>query len=291
MNVVVCTVARNENDYINEWCHYYINLGFSHIYIYDNNKTDDPLVDNFISEDIKDKVTIIKDYQNQERQMLQVTMYNDFLEKYNDTFDWCAFFDVDEFLTGIDNINTFLTQEKFSDPDARQMVFKWKLFGDDNVIERDITQPVYGFFKQESDMGKFFNNQIKCMIKGREKLKFYDAHFAINNDLHYVDKYLLTYLPSGKKLLINTYKIETEEYANETVFLYHYRTKTLSEFINTKLQRGDMVYSGVKFGIEYFWKQNEVTPEKKAWLQEHYPELVESSHNINLNYIRKKSNE
>ena len=37
MQCVICSIAKNENAYLYEWALYHLQLGFSHIYIYDNN--------------------------------------------------------------------------------------------------------------------------------------------------------------------------------------------------------------------------------------------------------------
>ena len=37
MGNVICAIAKNENKYINDWCHHHINLIFDNIYIFYNN--------------------------------------------------------------------------------------------------------------------------------------------------------------------------------------------------------------------------------------------------------------
>ena len=54
---VICAIAKNENDYINDWVNWHLNLGFDRIYLYDNNELETPYVGDFIEQ--KDKVEII----------------------------------------------------------------------------------------------------------------------------------------------------------------------------------------------------------------------------------------
>ena len=72
-------------------------------------------------------------------------------------------------------------------------------------------------------------------------------------------------LPSGKpcwsKVAI------CENYSQESVFLYHYMTKSLSEFVNQKLDRNDAVYNQ-QIKIDYYWRINKKTPQKLEWLKE-----------------------
>ena len=49
-NVGICTIAKNENTYIDEWVRYHIHLGFDHIWLYGNNDTEAPFVGDCISE-------------------------------------------------------------------------------------------------------------------------------------------------------------------------------------------------------------------------------------------------
>lgn len=44
MNNVICALARREHLYINDWVKYHIDLGFDHIYIYDNDDKKTPYI-------------------------------------------------------------------------------------------------------------------------------------------------------------------------------------------------------------------------------------------------------
>ena len=56
-------------------------------------------------------------------------------------------------------------------------------------------------------------------------------------------------------------------YRNETIFINHFMTKSLSEFIQQKLGRNDAVYNQ-KLKLDYYWRINNKTNEKIAWLKE-----------------------
>ena len=43
--ISICLLAKNENNYINEWLKWHIDLGVEHFYIYDND-SDIPLINN-----------------------------------------------------------------------------------------------------------------------------------------------------------------------------------------------------------------------------------------------------
>lgn len=256
-NVVICAIAKNENEYINEWVNHHINIGISHIFIYDNN--DSTFEDVLTRIDRKDKVTIIR-YNDKHIQGMQRKLYEEFYHKYNHKFNWCGFLDIDEFLVGIDNVNKFFNQDKFKKYD--QIRIKWKLFGDDDFIDRDRNIPVVEFFKKPI-LDNFKSDEAKCFIRG-----------CVSNSLWHKTHYVITKegklwkccLPSGRPCNSKDWSIH-EDYSNETVFINHYMTKTLKEFIEQKSKRGDVVNSQRVIDLDYYWQINEKTPEKLEWIK------------------------
>jgi len=265
MKVAVCVIARSEDNYINEWCHYHLDLGFDHIYIYDNNNAEDPDIRNFIDKDIMDYITIV-DVQGQFGHSAQTQWYMSFYDEYKNTFDWCAFFDVDEFLDlggeCNNNVKEFLAQDKFKN--FEQIAIKWRMFGDDGVIERDMSIPVHEFFKINNDAREGPNSLLgKVIIRGGlPELAFKSCHG---------DGKFKSCLPSGRAYPSIRYIMR---YDKEKVYLNHYRTKTLKEWLETKFLRGNRIHSSTAVTPRsYFFKVNEWTQEKQdfldKWLKEH----------------------
>ena len=268
MEVVVCAMAKNENKYINEWVEHYINLGVDKIYLYDNNDLDTPFVGDFISSKFLNKV-VIKNIRGQQKPKLQHDIYTGFYIKYGKTFDWCLFCDIDEFLFGITNFHSWLMQPKFKY--AKQIRVKWKLFGDDNLITRDMSQKVVDTFKMEitHSLNRNLVNkgnlelQGKMLVRGGlDNVVIRSPHFA---SYSYRDNLIPSILPSGHTC--NSKVVIYEDYSQEKVFLHHYMTKSLNEFIEQKLNRNDAVFNQA-LKIDYFWRINKKTPEKIKYLQD-----------------------
>ena len=100
-NCVICAIAKNENAYLYEWAEYHLSLGFSHIYVYDNNDVDGERVDDvFANTEIASKISV---FDVRGKRFVQKNVYNEFYAKGQ--FDWCAFIDIDEFIT-LANHNT-----------------------------------------------------------------------------------------------------------------------------------------------------------------------------------------
>lgn len=263
-NVVLCAIAKNENDYINEWVNHHLRLGIAHIFIYDNNDSTAEDVANRINN--KDKVTIIR-YNDKHFQDMQTTVYTEFYQKYNFRFNWVGFLDVDEFLDGIDDVNIFFNQPKFKN--FNQIRIKWKLFGDDGYIDRDRSIPVFEFFKKPI-LGNIKSDESKCFIRGgMPEPLIHKTHYVIN------DKNIMwkSCLPSGTPSLIRDWSIH-EDYSKETVFINHYMTKTLAEFIEQKSGRGDVVHHDRILNLDYYWQINEKTEEKINWLKSNFKDLT-----------------
>ena len=267
MRNVVCTIAKNENLYINEWCHYYLNLGFDTLYIYDNNDKDAPFIGTFIDKDIRKNVVIISKRGVKTSRLIHKT-FQEFYDSYNKTFGWCLFCDCDEFLVGIDNIKDFLAQDKFKDYDMIRV--KWNVFGDDGILERE---PVFGAFKTVlTDLS--FSNSSKSIIRGGlSPLNFSSSHLAYkaiskDKDGNRIYTRFKSCLPSGLDAT-KCDRLITVDYSNETVFLNHYITKSLSEFLRQKFGRGDVVFKEDPITLDYYWSVNKKTPERVQWLKEH----------------------
>lgn len=87
MKTLLCAIAKNEDQYIDEWMNYHLKLGFTNIAIFMNNWR-------FENNDRR----IIKINFDTNDGHAQCIAYNSAIENFQSMFDWIAFFDVDEFL-------------------------------------------------------------------------------------------------------------------------------------------------------------------------------------------------
>lgn len=264
MQVVLCALAKNEHRYINDFVNHYTKLGFDKIYIYDNDNFDKPYIGDFIED--KSKVEIVNARGKVERR-LQQNIYTNFYNTHK--FEWVLFCDIDEFLFGIDNIKDFLSQDKFKN--AKQIRIRWKLFGDDDLVTRDMSKPVYDVFHNEikhsmtRDLSAVADLEIqgKAIVRGGlSNVVVRSPHFA---SFFTRENIIPSVLPSGKPCYSSI--AIREDYSKEPpIFLHHYMTKTISEFIVQKLNRTDAVF-GDNLGLNYFWRINKRTKAKEDYLK------------------------
>lgn len=125
MEIAICAIARFENRYIIEWVDYHLSIGFSKIYIYDNNREGDERICNVIDPTIslyRGKVEVIP--WHEETKCPQIKAYNDCYNRNG--FDWVA----DEFIifSPATNIDQFYLNDIGSENDA--ILFNWRTFGD-----------------------------------------------------------------------------------------------------------------------------------------------------------------
>ena len=101
-SALVC-IAKDEDNYINEWIDYHLRLGFDRIFVYCNDW------DWFIPTKYKITNKVEKITFNGDKK--QVPAYDDFISKYYKDFDFACFIDIDEFvvLKRWKNINTCLS--------------------------------------------------------------------------------------------------------------------------------------------------------------------------------------
>ena len=266
MRVYLCAMAKNEHYYINEWVKYYFNLGFDKIFIFDNDDVNSPYLKDFIDKQYLSNIRIIN-ARGKHWDKMQHDLYTNFYNIEKNNFDYCLYCDIDEFLVGVKNIKAFLSQPYLRP--YEQIRIKWKLFGDDNIVIRDKTKPVFGAFTKEienalsPDLSRVvkLHNQAKTIIKGHlNNVVFNSVHFASRGA-----KILSQCLPSGR---ICQSGVELhEDYSHEHIFLNHYMTKTLSEFIEQKMNRTDAVFGKRQLNFNYFWRINEKNQDKIDYIK------------------------
>lgn len=262
MRVVICCMAKNEERYINDFVKFYLNLGVDTIYIYDNNEPNKDKIENFIQKKYLDKVVVL-DIRGKKQLQLQQFIYTSFYSRFNSTFDWCFFVDIDEFLFGISDIKQFLSNALYDN--IKQIRVRWKLFGDDNLIKRDMDIPVYNAFNKEitSSLHRNLMQKGDLEIQGKAIVK---GHLGmLNIDSPHFVRGLPSCLPSGKPCRMSGVRI-LDDYKNESVYLHHYMTKSLSEFIEQKLNRNDAVFNN-RIKLDYYWRINKKTKEKLDYLK------------------------
>lgn len=276
MKVVLCAIAKNENNYIREWVKYHLKLGFDQIYLYDNNDINGEHFEDVIADYINDERVIVLDIRGERK--AQIKAYNDFYNTYAKLYDWVAFWDIDEFLVLDSNssIQDFISEQRFKEFNC--IAINWCYFDDNNLIEvENSNYNVLDRFKIPSNnpqkQNKFCKRIVKTNVKG---ININSSHGPITKTCTYEELLWNTVINNkvkacnveGKPLINNDCDIinSSQKYAR----LNHYRFKTLSEYVNNKMKRGYATLfknEGKELSIYDFFKLNDITEEKLKWLR------------------------
>lgn len=232
--VLLCCIGRRENQYIREFVEYYKNLGFDNICLYDNNYDGEDRFEDAIGDYIDNGYVFLKDYRN--RSVCQLQAYQECYDNYKDEYDWIAFFDIDEFLSLVNDndIHTFLSHERFDGYDV--IAVNWKIYGDSDIVMNDGRGVLDRFqIPVPNDRCVAYNfpenNHIKAIVRTGKPMKWgYSVHCPN------VDEGQKVCDPSG--CAVSLFATAVNPKADFTqAFIRHYSTKTIEENCQ-KMKRG-----------------------------------------------------
>lgn len=202
----VILLIKDENRYLKEWLDWHLNIGFDHVYIYDNGINDH--VQDIVNEyniETQKKITVV-DWTGHHNH-IQQDAYNHFMSHFKTDVRWGMFIDSDEFLRFTDgkstNVNTFLqSYEDYTE------VWGYEVEYDANGQEKYEDKPVRERFTRQTDAreGFYWKNFIQV-----NRIDSFLMHYA--------------YYDPAKHLL---YK---NEQSNQDLFVIdHYYTKSWEEW-------------------------------------------------------------
>ena len=258
--VAMCAIAKTENRYIKYFLEFYKNLGYDHIYIYDNNDIDEapisslPLAKQLINEGYLSVIDYKKRTGNLVTESFHIC-YKDF----NSQYDWISFYDIDEYLMLEPknlSIQDCLDSPQFNNCESVQ--FNWRLFTDNEQLDFEDKSPVERFPVETNYI--YENRNVKSTIRGGlNKIKETDSPHTIYENLKACS--------SSGKPTNNKYELWPPDFAFGA--LNHYRTKTVKEYFRKMVKTKKEVDNVDKLELlttmayfNYFFMVNKMTREK-----------------------------
>lgn len=230
IKVCLCAIAKKENLYIKFYLDHYKQLGYDHIYLYDNNDINDEKIEDVIQEYLSNNYVTLIDYRGYrgKRENPQMDAYYDCYEKHSLEYDWLSFFDLDEYLIlkpeGI-KIQEFLENERYKDCPIVKV--NWILYSDNDQIKYE-PKPFTERFTKLSKSTRT-RTTIKSIMRGN--ITYSKFHKTYNP--HYLYYNIKSCSSSGKPIRGTCFSDYPDyEYAS----LNHY-IKTMPEFVE-KMKRG-----------------------------------------------------
>jgi hypothetical protein len=240
-----------------EFCKHYKKLGVTNLIIYDNNDIGGERISDVLTSEIENGFVIIEEFFG--KQHAQRDAYQNGYDKYNDKYDWIAFFDIDEHLVlnkKYKTIDKYLSSKRFCGVEAIRI--PWRIYGDCGQLR--VVDNNYALAERFKKPSKKQTYVSKAIVRGGID-GFYlpetndSAHIVRVNQLkNVVDA-------DGNKVTNNSI-ITKCSYKNAA--LNHYITKTIEEFVTYKTKKGLGIFANNKIynSLDGFFTYNEKTEEK-----------------------------
>ena len=258
IKVAMCTIAKKENRYIKYFVEFYKNLGYDHIYFYDNNDPGDESISDLqiVKEGIKEGFITIIIYNNIKYPVTK--SYYDCYEKYSKYYDWISFIDIDEYLILKPNNSTiqeFLGNPRLNDCDL--VKFNWRVFTDNDQLDW-IDEPLMKRFPIETNY-KHENRHVKSIIRGGLNYSLYKKNYSPHSIYNGIKACSSSGIKTG-----NRYYFWPPDF--KFAYLNHYVTKSVREFFykkyKTKVNVDTIPEKKKKNLFNYFFKVNKKTKKK-----------------------------
>lgn len=258
MKTALVAIGRRENQYAREWVEHYLNIGFNHIFICDNNRYLEERFEDVIGDYVEDGKVTVLDYRKTSG--YQSAAYNEVYRKHGEEYDWIAFFDFDEFLTFDNDYTLEKMLEKCDGYDC--ILVNWECYGDNGLVRND-TRLVQERFTEPlpSDLHVQYadhteNEHCKSIVRGGL------GSINFKSNPHLPDTHLRCCRADGRECGHTVFQQVDFSVAR----LKHYITKTVEEYMVRKWSVG----TGNKPTLEIFrnkynerfYKYNQWTTEK-----------------------------
>lgn len=256
MKTAICCIAKCENRYLHEWVSYHLALGFSQIFIWDNNNPNGEHPEDVLAD--FSQVTVLdcrgeKAFQNK--------AYTKFYNEYGKEYDWIAYIDVDEFITFSEGSKLKTIDEFLNRYDASVQIvhLNWMCYGDDDIVGLDRFDVVTRFlnplpFDKHVQYDFPENNHVKSIIRGG--IDVGDLQITVHTPR---EGKFVVYDADGKPCPNDYF----HPYTFQTAYIRHYVTKTIDEWL-AKISRGRATLNSVEalYPIEKFFIYNAHSIEK-----------------------------
>jgi len=222
-------MAKMEEDYIVEWVNYHLDLGFSNIYLYDNE--DKPKYDNILSKELNEekyqKVKVIHYPGAAKKGSMQNIVTFHFTINFSNKFDYIMHIDVDEFV----NLKKHNSIQEFKNtyikPNISAIAMNWVFYGS-NGHKNKSSEPVRERFTK---CMRGVDKHIKLFIDRKKFVRYVGCHKIISIPNTYT-------IDTKGKIITGLFNIDGD---NSVCQINHYKVKSEEEFRRiVKRPRPDM---------------------------------------------------
>lgn len=214
-------VFKNESHILDEWIQHYLFHGFEHLYLINDNSTDNflPIIDKY-----KEHVTLFNSDVVCNTVGRQDIIYNTYLKPILHETKWIAIVDLDEFMYSpyyIDVKHVIKKYEKYS-----QIKVEWNHFGSNGYIQQP--QKVVESFTKRAIVNKNYNNKYSWKIFNHQ------SHKSILKTTDFLSFRIHDHATKGATLNLRNNETKSSE-----LLINHYAIQSYNWFMLVKAQRGD----------------------------------------------------
>lgn len=233
IKVCLCSIGKNENLYVKEFINHYKELGYNHIFIYDNNDINGERFSDALIPEIKSGFVSVINYIGfrGKYNSSQIEAYYDCYKRNNRNYNWLSFYDFDEYLEL--NLKNLTIQEFLSNKRYKKCVnvkINWvryssnkeALYYENRTLQKRFNKPL---------LNHSSNKHIKSTVRGRLRKNYWKD--SINPHTSLVNYKSCS--SSGKIVESKSPFVEPPDY--QYAFIKHFYTKSFEEFCQ-KLKRG-----------------------------------------------------
>jgi len=214
MKTAIVCMAKNEGDYIEEWINYNLAIGFDKVFVFANDW--DFLIDN-------KNVEVIPFPSRGYTMETQVIAYNYAIKILKGSYDWVAFYDVDEYicLKKHSNIKDFI--KEFYPHRPKAIAVNWVFYGDNGLSEASTE---YSLLERFTKRQAVADKHIKVILNLKSKHEFQGMQPHSTN---------LEWTDQSFKTGIGPFN---EGGSIEMAQINHYWCKTKQEYLEKKMVNG-----------------------------------------------------
>jgi hypothetical protein len=225
--LAVAAMVKNEGSYLAEWLAFYLVQGVEHVYLYDNDSSDDTaaVIEPFVRSGF---VTVTAWPGEFDGSVLQLKAYHHALATYGHLYRWMAFIDIDEFLFPVTEATLPAALSRFEALPA--VAVPWTMFGTSGHKTRPRSLVVEAYTMRGSDLSR-----PKSIVQPSEVRGLSNLHL-----FNYDEGRMVAYNERGE--LVG----KRGPFYSDILRLNHYYTRSEEEFarkksraIENRLKHGD----------------------------------------------------
>ena len=248
MKTCICTIIKNEHQYLEEWIKYNLDLGIDHIFIFEDidsethkditdkyDKVSLACVDTILNEKEQKYVRVLKTQHRVSAQDLYFIKGLSYIQSKN-VYDWCFVIDIDEFIT-CDSLNVL---EKYASYDA--VIMSWKTYGSCGHITRPNDGNVFENYPYKTN--GFLTNKRIFHCKSCYNVKTFKPSFL--GTVHQ---------PTDKCNWCRTdFSKDREELIFDNIYIRHYLSKSWQDYVEKRTKRGYFI--GITRTNDFYFNLN-----------------------------------